>query len=72
MVSFLRPAGSWVEAGEPVFEVIDPLFDRVSTVCAGTSGVLFAVERLRYAQPGFWLAKVAGREALRHGRLLND
>ncbi|MDD5444719.1 MAG: peptidase M14, partial [Pseudomonas fluorescens] len=40
--------------------------------CAGTSGVLFAVERLRYAQAGFWLAKVAGREALRHGRLLND
>ena len=41
-------------------------------VCAGTAGVLFAVERLRYAQPGFWLAKVAGREPLRHGRLLND
>ncbi|ROL66702.1 peptidase M14 [Pseudomonas protegens] len=72
VVSFLRPAGSWVEVGEPIFEVIDPLSDRVSTVCAGTSGVLFAVERLRYAQPGFWLAKVAGREALRHGRLLND
>lgn len=52
--------------------MIDPLSDRVSTLCAGTSGVLFAVERLRYAQPGFWLAKVAGREALRHGRLLND
>ena len=72
VVSFLRPAGAWVEAGEPLFEVIDPLSDRVSTVCAGTAGVLFAVERLRYAQPGFWLAKVAGREPLRHGRLLND
>ncbi|WP_347901547.1 succinylglutamate desuccinylase/aspartoacylase family protein [Pseudomonas purpurea] len=72
VVSFLREVGSWVEPGEPIFEVIDPLADRVSTVCAGTAGVLFAVERLRYAQPGFWLAKVAGREALRHGRLLND
>ena len=72
VVSFLRPVGAWVEAGEPLFEVIDPLSDRVSTVCAGTSGVLFAVERLRYAQPGFWLAKVAGRKPLRHGRLLND
>ena len=72
VVSFLRPVGAWVEKGEPLFEVIDPLSDRVSTVCAGTSGVLFAVERLRYAQPGFWLAKVAGREPLRHGRLLND
>jgi predicted deacylase len=72
VVSFLREPGEWVEAGEQIFEVIDPLADRVSTVCAGTAGVLFAVERLRYAQPGFWLAKVAGREALRHGRLLND
>lgn len=72
VISFLRPAGAWVEAGEPVFEVIDPLSDRVSVVCAGTAGVLFAVERLRYAQAGFWLAKVAGRNALRHGRLLND
>jgi predicted deacylase len=72
VVSFLRKPGEWVEAGDEIFEVIDPLADRVSTVCAGTSGVLFAIERLRYAQPGFWLAKVAGREALRHGRLLND
>jgi len=72
VVSFLRPVGAWVEPGEPLFEVIDPLSDRVSTVCAGTAGVLFAVERLRYAQPGFWLAKVAGRKPLRHGRLLND
>ncbi|MDD2053735.1 M14 family metallopeptidase [Pseudomonas putida] len=72
VISFLQPAGARVAVGEPLFEVIDPLSDRVSTVCAGTAGVLFAVERLRYAQPGFWLAKVAGREPLRHGRLLND
>ncbi|NBA95695.1 succinylglutamate desuccinylase/aspartoacylase family protein [Pseudomonas sp. R5(2019)] len=72
VVTFLRPAGAWVEKGEALFEVIDPLSDQVSTICAGTSGVLFALERLRYAQPGFWLAKVAGREPLRRGRLLND
>jgi len=72
VVTFLRPAGVWVEVGEPLFEVIDPLSDRISTVCAGTAGVLFATERLRYAQPGFWLAKVAGRTPLRRGRLLND
>lgn len=72
VVSYLRRPGEWVEVGDEIFEVIDPLADRVSTVCAGTSGVLFAVERQRYAQPGLWLAKVAGREALRHGRLLND
>ncbi|MGA8138875.1 MAG: succinylglutamate desuccinylase/aspartoacylase family protein [Pseudomonas gingeri] len=72
VLSFLVPVGSWVETGDPLFEVIDPLSDRVSTVCAGTSGVLYAVERLRYAQPSIWLAKVAGRVPLRHGRLLSD
>ncbi|MCF5723188.1 M14 family metallopeptidase [Pseudomonas syringae] len=72
VISFLRKPGEWVEAGDEIFEVIDPLSDQVSIVCAGTSGVLFAVERLRYAQAGFWLAKVAGREVLRHGNLLND
>lgn len=72
VVSFLRQPGAWVEAGEPLFEVIDPLADRASVVCAGTSGVLFAIERLRYAQPGFWLAKVAGQTPIRRGRLLSD
>ncbi len=72
VVTFLRAAGERVEAGDPLFEVIDPLSDQVSTICANTAGVLFAIERLRYAQPGFWLAKVAGRTALRHGRLLSD
>ncbi|MCS3470443.1 putative deacylase [Pseudomonas sp. JUb42] len=72
VVTFLRPAGAWVEVGEPLFEVIDPLSDQVSIVCTQTAGVVYAIERLRYAQPGFWLAKVAGRTALRHGRLLSD
>lgn len=72
VVSYLRQAGEWVEKGEPLFEVVDPLNDRVSTVSAGTSGVLFAIERGRYAQPGLWLAKVAGREPFRKGRLIND
>jgi predicted deacylase len=52
--------------------VIAPLTDRSTRVCAGTAGVLFAIEKLRYAQPGFWMAKVAGRTPLRSGRLLSD
>lgn len=72
VVSFLRRPGEWVEQGAPLFEVIDPLADRVSCVCSGISGVLYAVERARYAQPGVWLAKVAGAEPIRQGRLLSD
>lgn len=72
VVSFLREAGEWVEKGDALFEVVDPLSDRVTVVCAGTSGVLFALDRGRYTQPGIWQAKVAGREAIRAGKLVND
>jgi predicted deacylase len=72
VVSFLQPVGAWVEAGTPLFEVLDPLDDRYSLIRAGTSGVLFAIERMRFAQPDRWLAKVAGRQPIRQGRLLND
>ncbi|MHA6493462.1 succinylglutamate desuccinylase/aspartoacylase family protein [Pseudomonas borbori] len=72
VVSFLQPVGAWVEVGTPVFEVHDPLDDRHSVVCAGTSGVLFAIERMRFALPDRWLAKIAGPTPIRQGRLLSD
>ncbi|MES2821340.1 MAG: succinylglutamate desuccinylase/aspartoacylase family protein [Pseudomonadota bacterium] len=72
VVSFLQPLGARVKAGDPLFEVLDPLTDRHSLVRASTDGILYARERLRYAQPGLWLAKVAGQTPLRQGRLLTD
>jgi hypothetical protein len=72
VVSFLQPVGARVEVGDPLFEVIDPLEDRHSIVRASTSGVLYVRERLRFAQPGLWLAKVAGQQPIRQGRLLSD
>lgn len=72
VVSYLQPLGAWVEPGDALFEVIDPLSDRYSVILAETRGVLYARERLRYAQPGLWLAKVAGAQPIRQGRLLTD
>ncbi|MCY1448660.1 hypothetical protein D9M71_653520 [compost metagenome] len=72
MVSFLQPLGARVKVGDPLFEVIDPLSDRRSVVLASTDGILYARERLRFAQPGLWLAKVAGSTPIRQGRLLSD
>lgn len=72
VVSFLQPLGAQVAVGDPLFEVFDPLDDRHSVVCAQTAGVLYARERLRFAQPGLWLVKVAGAQVLRQGRLLSD
>lgn len=72
VVSYLQPLGAQVRTGDPLFEVIDPLSDRHSIVRASTDGVLYARERLRFAQPGLWLAKVAGSLPIRHGRLFSD
>ncbi|PYY68628.1 peptidase M14 [Pseudomonas jessenii] len=72
VVSFLQPLGAQVKVGDPLFEVIDPLTDRHSVVRASTDGILYARERLRFAQPGLWLAKVAGSTPIRQGRLLSD
>ncbi len=72
VVSYLQPLGAQVRKGDPLFEVIDPISDQRSQVCASTDGVLYARERLRFAQPGLWLAKVAGAEPIRSGRLLSD
>ncbi|MGE8064378.1 succinylglutamate desuccinylase/aspartoacylase family protein [Pseudomonas sp. NPDC089569] len=72
VVSYLQPVGARVKVGDPLFEVIDPLTDQHSVVCASTDGILYARERLRFAQPGLWLAKVAGSTAIRQGRLLSD
>ncbi len=72
VISFLQPLGALVKVGDPLFEVIDPLTDQHSVVTASTDGILYARERLRFAQPGLWLAKVAGRTPIRQGRLLSD
>ncbi|WP_016702757.1 succinylglutamate desuccinylase/aspartoacylase family protein [Pseudomonas chlororaphis] len=72
VVSFLREAGEWVERGDAIFEVVDPLNDIVTVVRTATSGVLFALDRSRYTEPGIWQAKVAGREPIRSGKLTND
>ena len=72
VVSYLQALGAQVRVGDPLFEVIDPLSDRHSVVRASTDGILYARERLRFAQPGLWLAKIAGNTPIRQGRLLSD
>jgi predicted deacylase len=71
IVVFRREAGALVAAGDPVADIVDPLTGATTTVPAGTSGVLFARAAGRFAHPGKRLAKIAGAEPLRSGRLLS-
>ncbi len=73
LVVFLRQPGEWINKGEPVVEIIDPLADspQQTTVLKSTvEGLLYARENRRFATAGMALAKIAGSQPFRHGKLL--
>ncbi|PTT80388.1 deacylase, partial [Pelomonas sp. HMWF004] len=59
-----------VKAGEVLAHVIDPITAQVTELKSPVDGLLFARDFLRFATAGMRVAKVAGREALRTGKLL--
>ena len=63
--------GQYLEAGQLVAEVIDPLNDRVTPVRNTQAGLLYARSLRRMATAGMVIAHVAGREAYRSGYLLS-
>lgn len=71
LIVFAKAPGDWVEAGELVAEIIDPLSDQRSALHARAAGRCFARTARRYASRGMRLAKIAGREAYRSGKLLS-
>lgn len=70
LVTFLRPLGDWVDAGEPVCELLDPISGTRSTRRASVAGRVYARTTQRYAMLGMELVKIAGSTPFRHGALL--
>lgn len=64
--------GALVRAGDRLADLVDPLSGCVTTLASPVDGLLFARLRERYVQAGARVAKVAGTEALRAGKLLSD
>ena len=66
---FLKELGDWVEKGEVIAEIVNPLGgspeDRVHLATSTTDGLLFARAIDRYARPGRTLAKIAGKVPLK-------
>jgi len=50
--------------------VIDPITAQVTELKSPVDGLFFARDFLRFANAGMRVAKVAGKEALRTGKLL--
>ncbi|MDR7334514.1 M14 family metallopeptidase [Roseateles asaccharophilus] len=71
IVVFAKAPGDWVEAGELVAEIIDPLTDEITALHATVTGRCFARTARRYATRGMRLAKIAGARPYRSGKLLS-
>jgi len=63
--------GCDVQAGDLLAEVIDPLSGQVLPLLSPCDGFLYARESLRTVHAGMRVAKVAGMDALRGGKLLS-
>ena len=70
VLTFLKEVGAEVKAGEVLAHVIDPITAEVTELTSPVDGLLFARDFLRFANAGMRVAKVAGHEALRTGKLL--
>ncbi|CAN7671342.1 M14 family metallopeptidase [Trinickia sp. LjRoot230] len=68
---FRTPAGTWVEPGQEIADIVDPLLDRVVTIKNNTAGVLYARHKTRFATTGMEIARVAGATPFRTGSLLS-
>ncbi|HGM5580669.1 TPA: succinylglutamate desuccinylase/aspartoacylase family protein [Pseudomonas putida] len=69
LVFHARP-GQYLEPGELIAEVIDPLSDRVTAVRNVQAGLLYARSVRRMATTGMVIAHVAGEKVCRSGYLL--
>ena len=71
VVAFLKKPGDWVQSGDAIADVINPLTAEINTLVSHTEGVLYARENRYFATAGMRLAKVAGATPFRTGKLLS-
>lgn len=71
LLTFLCQAGETVAAGDVLAHVICPLTAEVAELKSPVDGLFFARDFVRFATAGMKVGKVAGREALRTGKLLS-
>lgn len=72
VIAWLRVPGDRVAQGEVVADLVDPVSGQVTPLTSPTDGVLYARDTPRFVTAGARVAKVAGREAVRTGKLLGD
>jgi predicted deacylase len=72
LVVFAAQVGQYLQAGDLVAEIIDPLTPQAHCVVAGVAGIFYARVRERYTCTGGELGKIAGSTPFRTGDLLGN
>ncbi|TAM29316.1 MAG: succinylglutamate desuccinylase/aspartoacylase family protein [Paraburkholderia sp.] len=71
VIVFRAEHGTWIEAGAPVADIVNPLTDEVITLRSSVSGVMYARHSTRFATAGAEIARIAGARPIRSGALLS-
>jgi uncharacterized protein len=64
--------GVMLAKDDPIVDVVEPISGTLTTLCSPVDGLLYARDSRRFVHAGTRVAKVAGREALRSGKLLSE
>jgi predicted deacylase len=71
VLCFSKKPGDWIEPGEMVAEIVDPLANRATPIHARYGGLLYGRVRERYAIPNRVICRIAGSTEFRTGMLLS-
>jgi len=72
VVVYLHECGTRVSAGDRLADLIEPMSGLVTPLLSPVDGVFYARETRRFVPAGASVLRVAGREALRQGKLLTS
>ena len=71
LLVFCAKPGDYLDAGQLIAQIIDPISDRLTPVHCTNAGLLYARSLRRMATAGMVIAHVAGQNAYRSGYLLS-
>ncbi|WP_250515389.1 succinylglutamate desuccinylase/aspartoacylase family protein [Caballeronia sp. INDeC2] len=70
IVVYRAKVGARLRAGDPVFDIVDPITDAVTTVATNNDGVFYMRRAIRFVYAGAPMGRVTGEKAVRSGVLI--
>jgi uncharacterized protein len=70
IVVYRAKVGARLKAGDPVFDIVDPITDEVTTVTTRNDGVLYMRRAIRFVYAGAPMGRVTGETPIRSGVLI--